>query len=383
MQVLRQMLTATRVLNGFGCFLSQTESYLEKILNKKLTTLVRLDRIATQVKHGTDDNTMKSMKKSKLVGSRVRSKSARVTPQPAVETPQIEVVRDASVSSDAVPVRSSYGADGALQLYMREVGQVPLLTIEEENALAARIKKGDEAAREHMIRANLRLVVKIAREYEGLGLPLLDMINEGNMGLMRAVERFDPAKGGKLSTYASWWIKQSIRRGIANQAKTIRLPIHAMDKLSKATKVAAQLREELGREPEPEELAEALGVRASRLSEIRTAALRPASLDQPIGDDDSNMLAEVVKDENARTPYEALEEKTLLSMLGDLVNRLGPREQRIIRQRFGLDGGSEKTLEEIGEKFNLTRERIRQLQNAALEKLRLMIEDRNAYAVAA
>ncbi len=342
-----------------------------------------MDRIATQVKHGTDDNTMKSTKKSKSVGSRVRSKSARVTPPPAAETPQIEVVRDASVSADAVPVRSSYGADGALQLYMREVGQVPLLTIEEENALAARIKKGDEAAREHMIRANLRLVVKIAREYEGLGLPLLDMINEGNMGLMRAVERFDPAKGGKLSTYASWWIKQSIRRGIANQAKTIRLPIHAMDKLSKATKVAAQLREELGREPEPEELADALGVRASRLSEIRTAALRPASLDQPIGDDDSNMLAEVVKDENARTPYEALEEKTLLSMLGDLVNRLGPREQRIIRQRFGLDGGSEKTLEEIGEKFNLTRERIRQLQNAALEKLRLMIEDRNAYAVAA
>lgn len=327
---------------------------------------------------------MKTQNKSKSVGLKVRSKKAvRVIEKAAPAISEIQVVRDASVTPDAVPVRSSYGMDGALQLYMREVGQVALLTIEEENALAARIKKGDQAAREHMIRANLRLVVKIAREYEGLGLPLLDMINEGNMGLMRAVERFDPAKGGKLSTYASWWIKQSIRRGIANQSKTIRLPIHAMDKLSKATKVAVQLREVLGREPEAEELAEALGVRASRLSEIRTAALRPASLDQPIGDDDSNMLAEVVKDENARTPYEALEEKTLLAMLGDLVGRLGPREQRIIRQRFGLDGGNEKTLEEIGVKFNLTRERIRQLQNAALEKLRLMIEDRNAYAVAA
>ncbi len=280
--------------------------------------------------------------------------------------------------------RPSYGQDGALSLYMREVAQVPLLTVEEENALAARIHAGDEAAREHMIRANLRLVVKIAREYEGFGLPLLDLINEGNMGLMKAVERFDPAKGGKLSTYASWWIKQSIRRGIANQAKTIRLPIHAIDKLSKAQRVANEMREALGREPEPEELAEALGVKTSRLNEIRTAALRPASLDAPMGnDEDSNVLAEVVKDENARTPYEHLEEKTLLGMLGHLVDKLGPREKKIIRLRFGLDGRGEKTLEEIGAQFGLTRERIRQLQNEALARLRELIEDRDAYAAAA
>lgn len=309
---------------------------------------------------------------------------AKTTPPPAAGTSTPALVPQLPSEPVAADSRPSYGVDGALSLYMREVAQVPLLTIEEENALAARIHAGDEAAREHMIRANLRLVVKIAREYEGFGLPLLDLINEGNMGLMKAVERFDPAKGGKLSTYASWWIKQSIRRGIANQAKTIRLPIHAIDKLSKAQRVANDMRETLGRDPEPEELAEALGVKASRLNEIRTAALRPASLDAPIGnDEDSSALAEVVKDENTRTPYEQLEEKTLLQMLGHLVEKLGPREKKIIRLRFGLDGRGEKTLEEIGVQFGLTRERIRQLQNEALARLRQLIEDRDAYAATA
>jgi len=263
------------------------------------------------------------------------------------------------------------------------MAEVDLLTIEQENALAARIKKGDAQAREHMIRANLRLVVKIAREYEGLGLPLLDMINEGNIGLMKAVERFDPAKGGKLSTYAAWWIKQSIRRAIANQAKTIRLPIHALDKLNRAHKAAMSMREELGRDPSVEELADAVGIRRSRLSEIRTAALHPASLDAPMAGEESNVLAEVVRDENARTPYEILEDNNILGMLDDLLGRLSQRERSILRLRFGMDGGAEKTLEEIGARFGLTRERIRQLQNEALYKLRRMIEDRKAFAVAA
>ena len=225
-----------------------------------------------------------------------------------------------------------------------------------------------------MIKANLRLVVKIARDYEGLGLPLLDLISEGNIGLMKAVERFDPAKGGKLSTYGAWWIKQSIKRALANQSKTIRLPVHLVDRISRMRRVAMKLHEELGREPTDEELGEELGMTASRVGQLRTAAIRPASLDAPIGDDDSNSFAEVVQDENAETPYEQLEGKTVTAMLQEMVTKLDPREATILRFRFGLDGGSEKTLEEVGQKFGVTRERVRQIQNIALAKLRRMVE---------
>jgi RNA polymerase primary sigma factor len=270
--------------------------------------------------------------------------------------------------------RSAYDGDTAIKLYLREIGQVKLLTPPEEIQLAARIKKGDKRAREQMIKANLRLVVKIARDYEGIGLPLLDLISEGNIGLMKAVERFDPAKGGKLSTYGSWWIKQSIKRALANQSKTIRLPVHLVDKISKMRRTALRLQEELGREPTDEELAEELGTSASRVAQMRMAAIRPASLDAPIGDDDSNNFAEVVQDESAYTPYEQLEEKTVTRMLQEMVTTLDPREATILRARFGLEGGPQKTLEEVGQKFGVTRERVRQIQNIALRKLRKMIE---------
>ena len=270
--------------------------------------------------------------------------------------------------------RGTYDGDTAIKLYLREIGQVKLLTPQEEIELAAKIKKGDKKAREHMIKANLRLVVKIARDYEGIGLPLLDLISEGNIGLMKAVERFDPAKGGKLSTYGSWWIKQSIKRALANQSKTIRLPVHLVDKISKMRRVAMQLQEEFGREPTDEELAEELQTTASRIAQMRMASIRPASLDAPIGDDDSNSFSEVVQDENAIDPYEMLEDKTVTGMLEDMVKKLDPREATILRFRFGLDGGSERTLEEVGEKFNVTRERVRQIQNIALRTLRKMIE---------
>jgi RNA polymerase primary sigma factor len=270
--------------------------------------------------------------------------------------------------------RSTYDGDTAIKLYLREIGQVKLLTPQEEIELAARIKKGDKKAREHMIKANLRLVVKIAHDYEGLGLPLLDLINEGNIGLMKAVERFDPAKGGKLSTYGSWWIKQSIKRALANQSKTIRLPVHLVDKISKMRRTAMKLQEIFGREPTDEELGEELGITASRVAQLRTAAIRPASLDAPIGDDDSNNFAEIVQDENADTPFQQLEEKTVNGMLQEMITTLDPRESTILRYRFGLDGGSERTLEEVGEKFGVTRERVRQIQNIALKKLRKMIE---------
>jgi RNA polymerase primary sigma factor len=290
------------------------------------------------------------------------------------ETPVIPGVEVEEPAEHRARERSSYDGDTAIKLYLREIGQVKLLTPQEEIDLAARIKKGDKKAREQMIKANLRLVVKIARDYEGIGLPLLDLISEGNIGLMKAVERFDPAKGGKLSTYGSWWIKQSIKRALANQSKTIRLPVHLVDKISKMRRTAMRLQEELGREPTDEELGEELGITASRVAQMRMAAIRPASLDAPIGDEDSNNFAEVVQDEAADTPYEQLEEKTVTRMLQEMVKTLDPREATILRARFGLDGGPQKTLEEVGQKFGVTRERVRQIQNIALKKLRKMIE---------
>ncbi len=270
--------------------------------------------------------------------------------------------------------RGRYDGDTAIKLYLREIGQVKLLTPEEEVTLAARIKKGDKKAREQMIKANLRLVVKIAHDYEGYGLPLLDLISEGNIGLMKAVERFDPSKGGKLSTYGAWWIKQSIKRALANQSKTIRLPVHLVDKIARMRRLSLKLQEEFGREPTDEELAIEMDIPVHRVAQMRTAAIRPASLDAPIGDDETNTFGEIVQDDAADTPYEHLEEKTVTRMLREMVKTLDPREETILRYRFGLDGGSEKTLEEVGEKFGVTRERVRQIQNIALHKLRKMIE---------
>jgi len=299
---------------------------------------------------------------------------AREEAEAKAEAARVVVVREPEEAHPRARDRSAYDGDTAIKLYLREIGQVKLLTPQEEIELAARIKKGDKKAREQMIKANLRLVVKIARDYEGIGLPLLDLISEGNIGLMKAVERFDPAKGGKLSTYGSWWIKQSIKRALANQSKTIRLPVHLVDKISKMRRTAMRLQEEFGREPTDEELGEELGITAARVAQMRMAAIRPASLDAPIGDEDSNNFAEVVQDESADTPYEQLEEKTVTRMLQEMVKTLDPREATILRSRFGLDGGSQKTLEEVGQKFGVTRERVRQIQNIALKKLRKMIE---------
>jgi RNA polymerase primary sigma factor len=317
-------------------------------------------------------------KKPKAVRVKRRAKkSAPVATKPAeyvIPDPAFPKPVEGDTTAFIRRESSSYDGDTSIRLYLREIGQVKLLTPDEEIQLAARIKKGDKKAREHMIKANLRLVVKIARDYEGIGLPLLDLISEGNIGLMKAVERFDPKKGGKLSTYGSWWIKQSIKRALANQSKTIRLPVHLVDKISKMRRTAMKLQEMLGREPTDEELADEMGMTALRVRQMRQAAVRPASLDAPIGDDDSNNFSDVVQDENATSPYEDLEDKTITGMLQDLVKHLNEREATILRYRFGLDGGTEKTLEEVGVKFGVTRERVRQIQNLALRKLRKMIE---------
>jgi RNA polymerase primary sigma factor len=264
---------------------------------------------------------------------------------------------------------------GALELYLREIGQVKLLTPQEEIVLAKRIKRGDESAREQMIKANLRLVVKIARDYEGLGLPLLDLINEGNIGLMKGVERFNPAKGAKLSTYASWWIKQSIMRALANQSKTIRLPIHVVDKVAHIRRAETRLHDALDREPTDEELAAELGMNPKRLRQYRQAAKAPVSLDAPLGsEDESNSVAEIVADANATAPFEKVLLENDTEMLKEVFETLNAREKTVLTLRYGLGDQTPKTLEEIGGKFGVTRERVRQIQNEALQKLRAKVE---------
>ena len=265
-------------------------------------------------------------------------------------------------------------SENGIKIYLREIGQIPLLTPKDEIRLAARIKKGDKQARAQMIKANLRLVVKIAHDYSNFGLPLLDLISEGNIGLMKAVERFDPKKGGKLSTYAAWWIKQSIKRALANQAKTIRLPVHLVDKISKMKRAGHKLSEKLGREPTDQELADLLGIPRAKVAQLRTISVRPASLDAPIGDDDATEFSEIVGDEAALTPFELLRDKTLRQEVRDILEELEPREAEILTMRFGLDGSKPKTLEEVGKKFKVTRERVRQIQNIALTKLRRVME---------
>jgi RNA polymerase primary sigma factor len=266
--------------------------------------------------------------------------------------------------------QSASGDTSALTIYLREIGKVPLITVQEEIELAALIKKGDMEARNKMVRANLRLVVKIANGYSNFGLPLLDLISEGNLGLIKAVERFDPSKGGKLSTYGSWWIKQSIKRALANQGKTIRLPVHLVDKIAKLRRTSTQMQEQLGREPTDDELGAELGLPSSKVANLKTMGIRPTSLDVPIGDEDGGDLGDIIGDENALPPSEALDVKSLSDDLKDLLDHLEPREAEIIRLRFGLRGELPKTLEEVGQVFNITRERVRQLQNSALVKIR-------------
>ena len=250
-------------------------------------------------------------------------------------------------------------SDSSIRVYMREIVKTDLISPEKEIELADRIRDGDESAREHMIKANLRLVVKIARDYSNYGVPMADLISEGNIGLMKAVEKFDPAKGGKLSTYASWWIKQSIKRALANQSKTIRLPVHLVDKLAKVRRITALLTEELGREPTDDELVE-------------------ASLDAPLGEEESSSYAEIIGDENAVSPLDALESKNDHGELETLLKLLDERETEIIDSRFGLNGKKPMTLEEISRNFGVSRERIRQLQNIALGKMKRALNRKEA-----
>lgn len=299
--------------------------------------------------------------------------------------PRVGLAAKVDPAVEAAPTRGPWDENTSLRLYLREAVATDLLTPQQEIELAGRIKAGDDDAREHMIKANLRLVVKIAREYEDFGLPLLDLINEGNIGLMHAVERFDPTKGAKLSTYAAWWIKQSIRRALSNQSKSIRLPIHIVQELARMRKAEVRLESELGRSATDAELANGLEATTSDVQRWReAAAIGATSLDAPLGSDpDANRVADVIADENAIMPWAGVVEETNAELVRELVGTLNAREQRILRERFALDGGDPKTLEQIGESFGLTRERIRQLEAAALKKLRDRLKAREALQLAA
>ena len=257
-----------------------------------------------------------------------------------------------------------------VRMYLKEIGKVPLLSAEEEIDLAQRMEQGDESAKKRLAEANLRLVVSIAKRYVGRGMLFLDLIQEGNLGLIKAVEKFDYRKGYKFSTYATWWIRQAITRAIADQARTIRIPVHMVETINKLIRVSRQLLQELGREPTPEEIAEEVHMSVERVREILKISQEPVSLETPIGEEEDSHLGDFIQDDNVPVPADAAAFTMLKEQLEDVLSTLTDREQKVLRLRFGLDDGRARTLEEVGKEFNVTRERIRQIEAKALRKLR-------------
>ena len=257
-----------------------------------------------------------------------------------------------------------------VRMYLKEIGKVPLLTAEEEISLAKRMENGDESAKKRLAEANLRLVVSIAKRYVGRGMLFLDLIQEGNLGLIKAVEKFDYRKGYKFSTYATWWIRQAITRAIADQARTIRIPVHMVETINKLIRVSRQLLQELGREPQPEEIAKEMNMSVDRVREILKISQEPVSLETPIGEEEDSHLGDFIQDDNVPVPADAAAFTLLKEQLVEVLGTLTEREQKVLRLRFGLDDGRARTLEEVGKEFNVTRERIRQIEAKALRKLR-------------
>ena len=281
------------------------------------------------------------------------------------EIPETEEVVDLDIS-----IPKGINIDDPVRMYLKEIGKVPLLSAEEEIELAKRMEQGDEEAKRRLCEANLRLVVSIAKRYVGRGMLFLDLIQEGNLGLIKAVEKFDFRKGFKFSTYATWWIRQAITRAIADQARTIRIPVHMVETINKLIRISRQLLQELGREPKPDEIAKEMDLPEEKVREILKIAQEPVSLETPIGEEEDSHLGDFIPDDDAPAPAEAAAFSMLKEQLIEVLDTLTPREQKVLRLRFGLDDGRARTLEEVGKKFDVTRERIRQIEAKALRKLR-------------
>ncbi len=281
-----------------------------------------------------------------------------------------DVENDVEMEKIDLSVPDGVSIEDPVRMYLKEIGKVPLLTAEEEIELAKRMELGDEEAKKRLAEANLRLVVSIAKRYVGRGMLFLDLIQEGNLGLIKAVEKFDYRKGYKFSTYATWWIRQAITRAIADQARTIRIPVHMVETINKLIRVSRQLLQELGREPTPEEIAEEMNMPVDRVREILKISQEPVSLETPIGEEEDSHLGDFIQDDNVPVPADAAAFTLLKEQLVEVLSTLTDREQKVLRLRFGLDDGRARTLEEVGKEFNVTRERIRQIEAKALRKLR-------------
>ncbi len=276
----------------------------------------------------------------------------------------------ATESEEAVATADSAAVDDPVRMYLKEIGKVPLLSSEEEIELAKRMETGDEAAKKKLAEANLRLVVSIAKRYVGRGMLFLDLIQEGNLGLIKAVDKFDFTKGFKFSTYATWWIRQAITRAIADQARTIRIPVHMVETINKVMRVSRQLLQELGHDPTPDEIAEEMNLPVEKVREILKIAQEPVSLETPIGEEEDSHLGDFIPDDDAPAPAEAASYTLLKEQLVNVLGTLTPREEKVLKLRFGLEDGRARTLEEVGKEFKVTRERIRQIEAKALRKLR-------------
>ena len=274
------------------------------------------------------------------------------------------------VEKEDLSVPDGISIDDPVRMYLKEIGKVPLLTAQEEIELAKRMEQGDEEAKKKLAESNLRLVVSIAKRYVGRGMLFLDLIQEGNLGLIKAVEKFDYRKGYKFSTYATWWIRQAITRAIADQARTIRIPVHMVETINKLIRVSRQLLQEYGREPQPDEIAKEMNISEAKVREIIKIAQEPVSLETPIGEEEDSHLGDFIPDEDAPAPAEAASFSLMREQLMDVLDTLTPREEKVLRLRFGLEDGRQRTLEEVGKEFEVTRERIRQIEAKALRKLR-------------